>query len=480
MTIARRAPLAAMALALTVATLTGFTPPPDRPDRSGSMEVCSPPHPGGRFLCDHGVLSAGAALALAVPLAPVSGAVTGGGLFSGTAPSADGASGGGSVMTRQAPILDAAYEITDLVQKYPDRGYNGLRISVETYGYTVRWKGKPPGNIARVIASHRRKGLDVTVAAARYSAVELKKRSHAIITSGVRVNGARIVSAGPGKDGNSLAVGIESPSANRPVTRKRKASGGIPSALTRGIPVTLRTESAASPLGDERTGFRGSMVFGGQGLRTADSAWCTIGFTGRAGSKDYVITAEHCATGTPGRFRTATGDSFGTLRSRDVVNDAAFIEMDPGRSNGSAVVGGDPVRSPGQPVHPVIATADVFEGQFVCLSGSLTGEVCSLPVTDGFRWVRTTDGKVRWSAAAGRWDYPVDHTAGPGDSGGPVYSYRPGGVVAHGLISSGTGVKPCPNPLTGRPRSDLCSKVTHFTSIERAMARYPGMSLTRR
>ncbi|MFH9266731.1 trypsin-like serine protease [Streptomyces sp. NPDC017546] len=419
----------------------------------------------------------GAALAIAFPLIPASNysaSAAESGLPASEAPSqADrNTSHAKALMMRQAPILDAADEITELVKKDPISGYNELTISVETNGYTLRWKGRPPENVTRVIASHRKKGLNVKVATARYTATELKKAIDAIAKSDVRINGAEIVSVGAGKDGNSLTVGIDVPdTAPRATAQPLKTGEVIPSSLTRGIPVTLKADSVATPIGDERIGMPSSMQFGGQAIKTWGGARCTTGFTAssRGSVADYVITAEHCVTGTGQKWLTADESSLGTVSYTDTQHDAALIELDPRKSTGGGLVGGLPVRNSFQPVHHVHSAREVRAGQYVCVSGSLTGERCGVPVVEGYYW-RQLNGVQRWTAVTG--DSPWEYIAGKGDSGGPVYSYNvSGGVVGHGLMSATQYGTTCSNPFGGT--RSACSNKLYFTSLPSALAMMP-------
>ncbi|MER5766552.1 hypothetical protein [Streptomyces sp. NPDC001985] len=422
------------------------------------------------------VTAIGATLALALPLIPAgaySASAGDRGLpASGASPEAEKRAAAKALMMRQAPILEAADEITELVEKDPAGGYNDLTISVETNGYTLRWKGKPPEDVTRVIASHRKKGLNVKVAATRYTAEELKKAMRAIAKSGVRVSGARIVSVGAGKDGDSLTVGIDVPdTAPRAGVKPLKAAEVIPSSLTRGIPVTLKADSAASPIGDERIGLPTSPQFGGQAIRTVSGSRCTSGFTAsqRGTKDDFIITAEHCTTKVGQSWQTANDSHLGTVSHIDVQNDAALIKLEPRKMSGGSIVGGLPVKNSFQPVHHVYSVKDVLKGQYVCVSGSLTGERCGVPVDDGYYW-RWFNGTEKYTAVTGY--SPWEYIAGKGDSGGPVYSYRlSGGVVAHGLMSATQNGRTCPNPFGGTRTA--CSNTLYFTSLSAGLGMMP-------
>jgi hypothetical protein len=79
-------------------------------------------------------------------------------------------------------------------------------------------------------------------------------------------------------------------------------------------------------------------------------------------------------------------------------------------------------------------------GQYLCQSGSYTGEVCSLRVVDTHQYVCTS--YILWWCVS--WQGPLadvinawgsgSYAAGHGDSGGPVYLRSGGYAIATGLV----------------------------------------------
>ncbi|MEO3975640.1 hypothetical protein [Streptomyces sp. CAU 1734] len=426
----------------------------------------------------------GVAAALAFPLVPASATADGratpatGAALSATAEEATRTASrnaaGKSLMRRQAPILEAADEISGLAKRDRRSGYSGLNISVEKNGYALRWKGQPPKDVTRAIATHRKRGLSVEVTSARYSAKELRRAMDAIAGSGIRrVNGAKIVRVSPGKDGNSLTVGVNtSGAALRTFADKPNTAGALPASLTRGIPVSLTSATEATPASnpafDRRLGESTGYHYGGQVIMPTYGGRCTAGFGAydRQKGTDYLITAEHCTT-QPGQiWRNGRDSSLGTLETADASNDTAYIRVEGNKRAGGYIVGGSPAGERGQPMLTVGTWRDTYHGQYVCFSGALTGERCGVPVSGSYGW-QYVQNKRYWTIDTG--ESPWEYVAGKGDSGGPVYSYLvSGGVVAHGLISSTSRGFFCWDPIDKQLRG-ACSKYVSFTSLTEAL-----------
>ncbi|MER6633907.1 hypothetical protein ABT301_37875, partial [Streptomyces sp. NPDC000987] len=88
----------------------------------------------------------------------------------------------------------------------------------------------------------------------------------------------------------------------------------------------------------------------------------------------------------------------------------------------------------------VVSASRSFPGNLVCASGSRTGEVCNLRVTDTIVSYQASDGVVRGPVVIAVSE-SGKAAIGPGDSGGPVYQPLPDSehfkdvVEAKGIIS---------------------------------------------
>ena len=98
--------------------------------------------------------------------------------------------------------------------------------------------------------------------------------------------------------------------------------------------------------------------------------------------------------------------------------------------------------APASGTFPVLGSQDPKLGTWVCKSGSSTGETC------GTTFV-LNDGR-----------HAIHALTQPGDSGGPVYEYVPGGVLAVGMVSkAGADAQPNQPYLVYTPIGDILSQL---------------------
>jgi hypothetical protein len=168
---------------------------------------------------------------------------------------------------------------------------------------------------------------------------------------------------------------------------------------------------------------------------------CSNGFAlSVAGAANiYEISAGHCgnnsdAVSIPGQ-PSPTGSVLAKAASRDTLainypaGVAGRVYTGPFDSSSSAAVGG--------------ATAD-FVGDFICTSGSSSGEHCTVQVLGVDEFVNTNVGVLGPETRG--FEINSGCAVAPGDSGGPAYSYRSDGRVdGRGTISAGIlGNASCP------------------------------------
>uniref|UniRef100_UPI002D7936E9 hypothetical protein n=1 Tax=Streptomyces sp. H51 TaxID=3111770 RepID=UPI002D7936E9 len=121
----------------------------------------------------------------------------------------------------------------------------------------------------------------------------------------------------------------------------------------------------------------------------------------------------------------------------------------------------------------VVSASRSFPGNLVCASGSRTGEVCNARVKQTGVMTRQPNGQI-----SGPMVYAVNEdwlaTAGPGDSGGPVYQPLPDSehfkdaVEAKGIIYAGIiGDFPCNDPS-----QSVCGAEFYYIDIMDALWRY--------
>jgi hypothetical protein len=175
--------------------------------------------------------------------------------------------------------------------------------------------------------------------------------------------------------------------------------------------------------------------YGGARINMSTGGFCTTGFAVRqiGTATTGMITAGHC--GVVGTVATNNGVYLGTFvqRSNGQELDGALMT---GSSYNGRVFGG--AADPGTP-RRVTAELHPFNGEALCLSGSVTGENCAGIIQAQDICVTFTDGITR--CHLGRITSSNGSSLSTsGDSGGPAYQLRPDGTVwAYGLIIGGLG-----------------------------------------
>jgi hypothetical protein len=220
--------------------------------------------------------------------------------------------------------------------------------------------------------------------------------------------------------------------------------------------------------------------YGGDRIMTATGGGCTSGFAATYNGAPAMLTAAHCGpVGTPwynGPRSDGSWKLLGTTSSSNTSTDVATIGVS--STSLRINVGYDP-QWPTQLYISSWATPVV--GQYLCQSGSYTGERCSLKVVDTTQYVCTA--WTLWFCS--NWTGPytdaistygsASPAAGHGDSGGPVYLALGGYGIAEGLVHgpltpNAASLYPayypdtlwCPSPEGWKPR---CSSGFSFAHM---------------
>jgi len=166
---------------------------------------------------------------------------------------------------------------------------------------------------------------------------------------------------------------------------------------------------------------------------------CTGGFAAWLGSSRVMLTAAHC--GSSGDYfyngPTATGgyNFIGTMVYDNDATDVGAISV----TSMTDWINVGPAEPASGQIY-VGSWASPIVGEFLCQSGSFTGEVCDLYVVDTAQsvcvswflwWCTGWQGPL---ADVVNWWGPNSYSAGYGDSGAPVYLRTGGGGVAKGLV----------------------------------------------
>lgn len=178
--------------------------------------------------------------------------------------------------------------------------------------------------------------------------------------------------------------------------------------------------------------------YGGDGVLSSAGGYCTTGFSAVYNSAPVMLTAAHC-----GGVGSAFGNGPRNNGSYDAMGSSVY-------SNSSTDVAAISVSSTTNTINIGSALAPTemnvsgwrspIWGQYLCQSGSYTGEVCGLMVLDTNQQQCVTwylGSCIAWQGpladvinSAGSGSY----AAGKGDSGGPVYSRDASSLFAKGLM----------------------------------------------
>jgi hypothetical protein len=177
-----------------------------------------------------------------------------------------------------------------------------------------------------------------------------------------------------------------------------------------------------------------------------------------------MLTAAHCGEGT---WSTGGGTIIGdTIPTRDVSRDAELI-LTP--VSGHIYTGGS-FQDEAQSSRAVVGASVNRTGDFVCTSGSFSGEICTVQVAGTGETVSVRDfGVVRDLVRA---QSTVDAAVGGnGDSGGPVFSLSGSNAVARGTMTAmplGSDIRPCkgvPSGADDDPNARHCSRQSWYPDI---------------
>lgn len=162
---------------------------------------------------------------------------------------------------------------------------------------------------------------------------------------------------------------------------------------------------------------------------------CTSGWGVHDGyGHEWLLTAAHCGT-YPDQFRDPTGQVIGPVGREQWDRDLLLITT----SAQGAIYDGPVI---GAWSRHVIGWGDPYTGLGICQSGSFSGTVCSIYVTNEFN-VRLCgyDSDGDWTCASGlvRATRSSGTAAQGGDSGGPVYATIGSGLTALGTVTGGGG-----------------------------------------
>ncbi|HVQ94555.1 MAG TPA: hypothetical protein VMU51_26195 [Mycobacteriales bacterium] len=301
-------------------------------------------------------------------------------------------------------------------------GLGGVVVSAVDREVRVYWKGAVPAATQALAGSL---GVTFRFLPARFTERELVAEAQRIAAD------PRVGSVAAKPDGSGLAVTLAAGA----------KAGAVDLLGTARIPLTVSTGQRPEALNRQAD----IPQFWGGARYNSPVGGCSNGFAlSVAGAANvFEISAGHCgANGNgvviPGQ-PNPTGVVLADVNARDTLaiqypaGVAPVIYNGPFNSNTGVLVGG--------------AVSD-FVGELVCTGGASSGEHCGIQVlaVDVFVNIGIVIGPETFAAL------PAGQCAvAPGDSGGPVYSYRTDGRVnGRGTVSAGqTGTAVCPGVVPG-------------------------------
>ena len=327
-------------------------------------------------------------------------------------------------MERQQALKDAARPITDAAEK--DAAGNGASgytsISLGADSVRVVWKGAPPKAVRDAIAKTRN-NVDVDVVAAKHSRAQLKVTAEKVRKALTDGGADAAFSLQLPTDGSGVVVGT--------VGDVEKTKRKLPAS---DVPVTVRNEDVAEATSGRLNDT--TPYWGGARMTNAfNGAQCSSGFSVTDGWTNYILTAGHCGHPGGGWYNGDWTRWVGTANREHVGYDLLMIPAWVGPRMYDGGVGS------GEFSKAVAGYDHTYAGEWLCVSGSVSGAVCGLYTDSRYFNYSYCD-----TDAYGNWEcfsdlliaFQRDNIVAvrPGDSGGPVFGLRGNyEVIAKGIIS---------------------------------------------
>ncbi len=270
--------------------------------------------------------------------------------------------------------------------------------------------------------------VNVVVHQARFSRDEMLAASQRILADAKPLADSQVAveAVGPSLDGSGLEVTVfaaDGAALDRETSALRARYGGI----------VATVHAAAQKTSDANLYFGGFRFndyapwYGGDRIMSS-SAGCSDAFAAYYNGP-AMLTAAHCgpvgATWYNGPHTDGTWSTVGAMNYSNASTDVASIAVS--STTNTINVGSDP-QSPSQ--LSINGWASPVVGQYLCQSGSYTGERCGLLVVDTGQYTASLGPLADVVSIYGS----ASPAAGHGDSGGPVYLRTGSTGVAEGLV----------------------------------------------
>ncbi|WP_432824243.1 hypothetical protein [Dactylosporangium sp. CA-092794] len=366
------------------------------------------------------------------------------------------------VMALQDRLNRAGERVLAAAHGEGGEGFGAIVADPEQRKLQVYWKGTVPAPVEHLFGQLRA-DVPVEVRPARYSAAELRGEMDRLLADPA-AQPLRISSVAPLADASGLHIGVE---------RTATVAAQATAAAAVRVPVQWEYEARTALAADR---WHDTAPFWGGSMIESNIGTCTSGFAVSVGGQKRLLTAGHCVDGqdliATGSTQFTFGEprqNIGFVQSKDALRDVATFQAN---SDGKIYTGPNTANT--SFFAHVVGTQESFKGNFVCVSGALSGAQCpdvkvtlvdeSFTTTTGQRFEHMVRAESQSHSAVG----------GNGDSGAPVYVVTTGAfnVLAMGTFSATrTGPAfdvPCPGVPAGSGRS--CSWSIDYAPINGSLA----------
>ncbi|GIG55631.1 hypothetical protein Lfu02_00030 [Longispora fulva] len=340
----------------------------------------------------------------------------------------------------QEPLLTLNNRLHDLAGKAYEAQFAGSLVETRTNTLTVYWAGPVPAELARL------GGSALLIKPARFSRQQLMAAAQQVMPdtalTGTAAAAGEVELAVDGS-GITVSTGDLASAARgaRPATAPETALlNRVAATRARtGIPINIGSATPGTPGVDDTRHADNSPYWAGAEIDLLGGS-CTSGFsmyaTG-APSTRFTLTAAHCPGYSDGVSVTnGAGSPMGTSDFVHILNgsgtpyDLGVVRLSSGKSNAPYIYIYEDSASGGIPVTGY-ATAGIPSGGNYCVHG-MTGVNCNL-LSGGQLW-HCEPGHCFWTIAMNALN-SNSMTWCRGDSGGPIYYWTGGTVVASGVVS---------------------------------------------